>query len=526
MAILNRTDILEAVNFFFPNHYGAIIAGSQRNNEVFRKESDIDIVILDMLSSNVWSKTAKKEGYKIDFTIIPLSDVLNVMLDSSNDPKNGLLSMLSTGCVLSDPFELIASINATATVFFNQVNYRTFSGFHKYYTELLKLKKLIRPGLSEVEKTVIISDFISIITHLEVIKNDNWDSKTKHKLWSLQQSSPDFLDKLSITFRDAVNNDADVLLPLIERYQDDVSRGYRKDSKLKLLFDIGYDDFSISDFVNLRLPEILKDEKSRTAFRYLYLSPLKYSRTYHHNIVLVFDDNDNRDNIIDCMQEYCARNEAHQFRADYFYHSAVVSSLYDVEESVKKNVSAFIAKFIAEDNDFPEDKIQDLISGILFFLQQELRIPNSLFQKLNSLIAQKWILTKDEQEKGYHHKGLMKIIVSKMEQSEHFFKEKMPTLFQMILNTGSGEHKEPELSDFYTMLREDTAKVNEDDIAHLKVNHSIIKAISGSDSIQLLIYHQLSAAVLEVSCIRDQAKVDVLFGTAKALKEASIETFN
>jgi predicted nucleotidyltransferase len=59
--MLTQNELLKAASNFFPNNYGVIITGSQQKNTTLKKESDIDIIVLDKLRGNKWNILADFE---------------------------------------------------------------------------------------------------------------------------------------------------------------------------------------------------------------------------------------------------------------------------------------------------------------------------------------------------------------------------------------------------------------------------------------------------------------------------------
>jgi hypothetical protein len=525
--MLTQNELLKAANNFFPNNYGVIITGSQQKNTTLKKESDIDIIVLDTLRSNQWNILAYKDGYKIEFIIMPITDIENVFDNELYDPKSGSLSLVQ-GKVLSDPFSIIQTIFSKIKAYFNTIQFKTYSEYGKYLTELLKLRSLFSSSLTKAEQAIVLSDFINIISLLETIRVTNWSSKTKHKLRHLNTYSPGFMEKIAILFEKGVNNDFDDIKAYINFYETSYNINHLPQQKKYsyLVVDIGYNNFSVSEFINELLPKILNNEILINAYGYFYLSPIKYHRKYKNNICIVFtiDNEDQCLQLLSFLQKSINAIENPMLNFSHFCEGNNLGTINTLVSALKISISKIILNIIKAKNDYDHKIGNGIFFTLCYYLKNGFSISNKEFQNINSFIAQKWLFTREEQQKTIDYPALMQLRAFNIDRAEQFYKNNLPMLLQLVLaDKDTIVNTEVDLVEVFNIAEDIFKQSKYFTIPENDINEAIFKTSNFTDIKTIWLYKIVIESILLILNIPDSEKFNALYSCSKAVAELGAE---
>ncbi|MBL7702356.1 MAG: hypothetical protein JNM14_08905 [Ferruginibacter sp.] len=517
-------DILEAVDFYFPKNYGIILSGSQRNNREFKRESDIDVVVFDMLSSCLWTKNAEKNGFRIDFTILPVNDIENVLRDDIFEPKNVLMSMLTDGNILHDPYLILPHIVDKAKQYYDKLHFKTEITFKNYFIEFLKLKKLFSLKLNEADKIILLSDFVNIACTLETIKLTNWQLKTKHKIICLSEKSPVFLNKILELYKRGVCDDYAPIIDFIDSYRTEIRNVALQAGNEKyclLVVDVGYKDFSFSYFVKNILPIIIADPEISSCYRYFYPSPINYRTKYKFDISLVFDiASKSRSQILLIIEQTLTGVSQKRLFFDYFLENINTEHPNGCFDDLHNHINNNIRNLIFKQDDFDQRTVFKFFLSPTFFLKSFLGIDNNEFQMINSMIAQKWLFTKKEQQNAKNHQGLIKASMQIIEKTQDFYKDNLSLIIKSLKQEiNSNEFLMDESEGLYSLLKNTALRLSSSINTTGNLTLKILEATGFKNPQKIYVYRAILEEIMLMLCIGNRLKIMLLYSTSKAANE-------
>jgi len=287
-------DLAYIIAQFFPNNTGVILTGSQSLAKTFIDKRDIDIVIFNPNPGNIVYSIIPHDGFYFDVTILPLTDIANIIDNESFDPKGVLLNKILTGTILIDKNGFVKLISSIVSEIYGKSSYNISMLHRQQIADLKKFQKYFGAAENHHDgallKTVLF-DWHSKITAVEAYKLLNYlhGPAQKHKL--LIQKNPNFLNEVNeLATQALITGDFNKVADYNSSYCTTIRKvfKYEPQPNAKLIIDVGYDDFSLSHFIlnvfcNLREHEVLQ-----SCFERFYLSPVKYSKKYQNKVCIVF----------------------------------------------------------------------------------------------------------------------------------------------------------------------------------------------------------------------------------------------
>ncbi len=525
--MLLQKDVLKITNELFPNNYGVLITGSQQNNEVLKKESDIDIVVLDTLSSGLWRTVIEKDGYLIEFMVIPITDAENLLESDLYDSRNTLLSFCS-GKPLSNPHGLIAPLQKKANIFFSAVQYKAFDEYEIYLIELMRMPRQMTTSISPAEKTVILSSFVYTICCLETIRATNRTANLKLRLRRLNNCSPAFLQKVDELFQKGINNNFNDIIAYIQFYNHNygITHLAGEQKYKRLVINISYLNFSLSEFINEIFPEIICCSQLNTAYLYFYLCPKKYTSKYKHHISLVFEIADKSDALVllALFEKKVTSITKYKLNFECFCEGNIIDTLCDFLSSLCKNVSSILINLINADKDFDSSKTVDLFFKLCFYTKGLFNISNKDFKNINSFIAQKWLFTNEEQQKLIGYPAMLQFREVKMNKAALYYKNVMPELLNLVLmEYACIASNAITLSETFKIIEVILKEKLNYIIPENDINEAIFKASNFTDVKTIWLYKTVIESVLLTLNIPDSEKFNALYSCSKAINELGAE---
>ncbi|MBB5643763.1 hypothetical protein [Pedobacter cryoconitis] len=421
---MDKESLLKIINSDFPGNTGILLTGSQHNNQTFTITSDIDVIVIEPLFSNVTSRGfITDDNFVIDIIIFPLFNIDEILDNECFDSRGSLLSMLAKAKILNDPLDILPTIILKANKLFGNLRGKTPLVIEQKLKELLRIRKHLDSQLSDYQKMFLTSDLISHVSTLEAIRSTNWDPTRRHKADILVSNNQLLTKQLYGIFTSTVfgiqNND---IIEFIDNYYKtyliDFNEDILKHSLVCLDLDLGTINPVI--FYTSILPEIIRIEGDK--FLYSYFSIKKYQKKYKNNITLCFDL-DTRDNVIALLQRLLKLiNGEYHIRFNYELFLEKRNN-----NSIKHNLSILLSQNIV--NAFTRNKQLEkpyyihIFYFICGFISNHfgLSIKDSI--KIHEAISQKWVTNKKEQEENNETKDLLVLQKKKNIFGNNFYKE-------------------------------------------------------------------------------------------------------
>jgi len=437
---MSEQDIINEITNLLPKVSGIILTGSQAQNEVFSSQKDLDIVVLDELYSNTSGFILAKEGYKIDITILPLYNIDNVLDNETFDPKGALLSMIKKAKILKDDLSILKKIQEKATFLYSSQTRGTSQSVDDQLSELSKYKTLFEGSLSEEEFTFVMSDFISLIGSLELIRLTNWSATRKQKSAFLSTNSHKFATEITKIFKSGyfgyskMNIGAFIDL-YAKQYKNNLSFESSEENK-KIIIDLDYHGFSLSSFIKNILPSFESNTILKDYFLQFYVSPKKYHRKYKNKISLIFSFSLKKDILIilNNLNTILSEKTNNLYTYDIIYPNKTNSdNRFQVySETLGTNCNELLKK-VTSQNKYTNQFVITFYITTLTFTIYSLKFSVTDIKRINDYLSQRWLFTKSDQEKFVSYEYLKKIKSAKLEAALKVY-ETNKSKFDTILN--------------------------------------------------------------------------------------------
>lgn len=290
---MNKKELLSFLLEQFPKAIGFVLTGSQSRNSTFNTVSDIDVMVFDIINSDVYSRGAKVGQYRIDCTIIAVFDIENIILTEFYDLKGTIINMVTSGTILHDTNNIIKNIKNSTRPLSNKINSRVKAVYQQSVEELLKLRKYLERDLTEGEKVLLACDFVSAISKIEVIRANGWNAVNLRKAQLLDKHNAEFVSEIVKMHKKAMEGDnLQFLVGYINNYQNNLIR-FNDEEPSNILFDIAVPNFSLQQFSQEILPVIISHPALKSCYRYFYTSLKKYHRQYKYDVSICFNLKEN-----------------------------------------------------------------------------------------------------------------------------------------------------------------------------------------------------------------------------------------
>ncbi len=426
---MTHTELTGIVTHYLPANMGIVLAGSQRKNEVLSKTTDIDLVVLEVSFSHIQNFSLLHNGFKLDFTILPFTDIENILQNESNESKGGVLHMLNNGVVLKDNCNLFPIIQNKAALLISKIGGKVFADYQYNITSLSRNSKYLLKSLSKNQRTVLLCDIVSLISETESIKISNWASK-QHKLSLCENEDPTLLcnELIEIFNRSLHTGDNTEISNLTNYYLQTAESlvSYPLSNTTRLLIDLDYPDFSVPDFLTSVLPFIKESEALNSSFSNFYLSPRHYHKTYKNRVTLVFKISNHShaaqilkeaESVFDTVLKKGKRHSVIYQSNDQFSNEK-----FALFEQLRISVNSFIGNEVNAQKYSPIILVYDSMA-LGSYVCNYLRLSSKDIIKANSFLAQRSLLNPDEQRQISGFEQLRKVHEMKFQAAFSFYEQ-------------------------------------------------------------------------------------------------------
>jgi hypothetical protein len=402
-------DLLEIIDFYYPNATGALLAGSNLNKERIDHESDIDVVIIDAQFSVVSALGISEKGLRFDFTQVPLSNIENVLINEKFDPRGTLLSMLSTGRILKESEHgLIELIKNRARHLYNTKNFLTKKFREDSTKNLLKIKKEFKRDLIYQKRFLIVCEFVNLVTQIEAATHSNWIHSGKHKANFLIENSMPFLEEIISLSKKMMDDkegyDLSNIVNYIDFYILKLEKSEHGIKQNTFVLDITYPNINIQHFITSILPRIYNDDVLKDRFLYFYLSQKSSHRLYLNEICLVFTLKDSQTEkeiflAVNCIfREEINANAKISLIPNWIYseENKKLQQLTNFEATAKK-INHFVIKDLKSFGIYDAERTIFVFIIISSFIAKEIDLDISDLIEMNKYLLNRWILSIKEQ---------------------------------------------------------------------------------------------------------------------------------
>jgi hypothetical protein len=413
---LTREGLVKLILYFFPGAGGFLLTGSQRNNSTFSSETDIDIVLLDPIATDVYAIIKRIDEYRIDITVVPLANIENMLTNEANDPKGVLMTMISNSEILNDKYSILAKVRNRA----EEINRTlTNSNYYRYSKLLFKLRRIAgyyNNNLSEEQKIILLSDFVSLVTTTEAIRISNWASDRNYKITDLNNKDHTFIDSITTLFKNAINNNQfEQVADFIRNYcsSANVIAPPAPNLSSRLILDVKYSSYSFAKFIKEILPLIKGNSELKDQVSYFFRSPRRYSRVYKNALSVVFNYSENLQSpdLPKLLVEFFKNHtENFRYRIVYENNSRFDVPFFSLIEELRKSIVDFVISLTSGDEQVSTNEIEGFTIIIGCFLVKKLDLNNTDFELVNTYLSKRWMFSKNESIRHKSKRSVLYII--------------------------------------------------------------------------------------------------------------------
>lgn len=273
----------------FPDALAIALTGSQKNNIVFNNESDIDVLVFDAQASRIATVVCKTgEAYKIDILIIPAFDIENVIIDSFANSRHVLFHMLKDAHILFDTIGIVQEIINRIKVVPAYAGSKLQNRKQSIEKGLLLLAKYFKRDLQEDEKVLLLCEFITLISKIEVIDCAGNDADAMRKVNLLQAHNSGFVKELlPIFYKALASEQLGYLDAYICGYLNKLST-FEKELTPELTVDIRIESISPEKLFAIVFQIINSNIVLKKAYRYHFYSLKRYENLYKYDVCISF----------------------------------------------------------------------------------------------------------------------------------------------------------------------------------------------------------------------------------------------
>lgn len=405
---MNRQQLVSLSLKLFPENLGIILTGSQAFKEIFSKDLDIDVIIFDKYSSDVHSHGFDEKGFRIDYTVIPIFDIENVLLNEKEHEKGILFTMLAKGVLLVGNFDLFNWIQSKVKEDLqNEIESNRIGKASAYY-ELSRAQKYLKRELSTFDKLIIFSEIIFHIGTIELLEIEKRDSRYLKRSSTIIANNHRLAKEIEVIFESAYQkNNTKVAIEFINKYLKDKTQSVATKNGDILFVEIKSTSYSFSEYVKQLEPKILSDDLLKSAFQFSFISLKKYFRIFKGTVTICF-------------------------RTEKFTDSELIVALTNIIGVAEITISTTPMKPIFSITNYKilwriyhsfygVYDIQNIAVGFILDVQKLLEYEINDVVDLNKILLQKWVLTKEEQQQIRIHLDLYKILRKKINDYDSFY---------------------------------------------------------------------------------------------------------
>ena len=273
------------------------------------------------------------------------------------------------------------------------------------------------------------------------------------------------------------------------------------------------------------MPQILETGVLATSFQYFYLSPKKYRNKYKHNVCMVFKVKSQEDILVlleNIHHKKSSLNVPNIF-FEHFYEGNKYGLLDDYLIEYKMELSSLIKNIIAEENDFDTTKALDIFFSLCFCAKDSLEINHNEFQKINSIIGQKWLFTKAEQDKVENYPTLIPLRNNNMQRANNFYTNYLPNLMHLeLFESLNYTIKKSELNKCSAAIKRIASEKNNSLIDNNDITFRMLSALKFDNPTRIVLYKLIIEATLLVTNLSDTDKFNALYTCSKAISELNM----
>jgi hypothetical protein len=286
-------DILQLiVRECFPQSLASLVTGSQAKNSDFLSDSDIDIVVIDPGYAHIGIQTLRIDKFRIDFTIIPAYDIIEMLLYDSEGPRGTVLVMILIGEILDDMYQLIGPVKQFSESVYERARSQPSGRTDILCKDLTKLYNYLKRPLTPPELAIILSETVARLSSLELYRLTGWDAFPFRRSKMLSEKKPSFVETLSLMLKDSISSDnPDIFRSYIKSYLKEYKNSRPELTNSEIKVDIALGNIPEIKFHRGILPKLTKIPALISCFKYSYIIPEKYRRG-NRKVRLVFTLNE------------------------------------------------------------------------------------------------------------------------------------------------------------------------------------------------------------------------------------------
>lgn len=516
---MDITALTELVKKHFPESIGYILTGSQRNNAVFKTDSDIDVVVVNPFFCDLCVRTLQQGAYTVDFTIIPLINIEEVVENETYDTRGSLVSMLQYGNIIMDTDDIVANVCRRVLELSCYIHYKTLVEYDRLMTELIRMPKLFRRQLTATEKTIFLCELVTYITSLESIVASHSLHARHSKFFIVSQSKPALQNELARLVSKALNQtdgDLKFVSSFAQAYIEQLPPMKMNATKWREEFYIDFfvPDFSLEKFVTVFLPSMMQSGLLADGYRFFYLSNRKYARIYRHTVTICFSQKTepaDRIKIITELETVFSQIYKRDFihSVVYLYKQFSDDTLAQMAETIRVQCSRSLANHIRQGKN--EAGLIHLTAALCAYTCRHLQLGAEDFTKLNFMLLQKNVVSRQKQDQAT---SLSELIQCRQETFDQLY-----SIYNATLQTTGYSFDEECMVSLYKPIDEFVMSANGKHYFIQPYEQAILKLFKIQSVREASIYRCLAELFLEMICNERQRNIVLYYLTKKQQPE-------
>jgi hypothetical protein len=417
---MTRESLYQLLRLHFPHSPAFAITGSQAKRTHFLAASDIDVIVFDTYNSTIITEQLVSGSFKVDCTIIPLVDITNVIRHDYADVHSILFTMINNCETGYDPGGILAELKTIVQEVSKQVSPYTLKRKEELNKRLDGFRKYFARDLDMEERTVLLADFLSMLTQMAVIDEMGWEADRLLKTRLLKQRRPEFLKEVVALYQQAMSvSDLRFLNAYITAFQHSLQKNAPGSEEGNICFSFSSNDFSWKKVCDEILPAILKSDLLQSTYLYTCLSPKKYPRLYKYQASITFKREDGMPDstYLNAIVNIGKIGEGFVFEPVYllpeFSDSYATARIGAFRQILSKYACAQ-----AQTGEMPDS----IAAGLLLLVMQELLLSIEDSMIMNNYLLQRSLLTSKEQKSAGSKAAIDLLAKQKIQNLEQVYK--------------------------------------------------------------------------------------------------------